>query len=84
MADKVDTYLEKMVDELTYYKEESLFSQREIMNIVKQRRKDEYTLVRKDSEVSFYLDAIKYERSLEVQKQKRLKKQRKAQKDAGI
>lgn len=30
MADKVDNQLEKMVDELTYYKEEALFSSKEL------------------------------------------------------
>lgn len=35
MADKVDNNLEKMVDELAYYKEEALFSAKEITKIVK-------------------------------------------------
>ena len=30
MADRVDTHLEKMVDEFTYYKEEALFNGKEI------------------------------------------------------
>ena len=30
MADKVDNIMEKIVDELTYYKEEALFSNKEI------------------------------------------------------
>ena len=34
MADKVDNNLEKMVDELAYYKEEALFSGKEITKIV--------------------------------------------------
>ena len=68
MADKVDNNLEKMVDELAYYKEESLFSAKEITKIVKQRKTDEYQLVRKDADVAFFLDAIKYERELETLK----------------
>jgi len=35
MADKVENILEKMVDEFTYYKDESLFSAKEITQIVK-------------------------------------------------
>jgi hypothetical protein len=84
MADKVDNNLEKMVDELAYYKEEALFSGKEITKIVKQRRADEYSMVRKDADVSFFLDAIKYERELEQLKLKRIKRQRKAAKEAGI
>jgi U3 small nucleolar RNA-associated protein 6 len=84
MADKVDSNLEKMVDELAYYKEEALFSQKELTRIVKQRRADEYSMVRKDADISFFLDAIKYERDLEQLKIKRIKRQRKAAKEAGI
>jgi len=62
MADKVDNHLEKMVDELAYYKEESLFSGKEITHIVKSRKAAEYSMMRKDADVSFFLDAIKYER----------------------
>ena len=38
MADKVENIMEKMVDELNYYKNEELFSRGEIKKIVKQRR----------------------------------------------
>jgi|DEB19_MinimDraft_2_1074335.scaffolds.fasta_scaffold302907_1 hypothetical protein len=44
MADKVDSLLEKMVDELAYYQKETLFSKKEITKIVKQRKKDEYSM----------------------------------------
>ena len=65
MADKVDNHLEKMVDELTFYKEEALFSGKEINSIVKTRKSAEYSMMRKDADVSFFLDAIKYERKLD-------------------
>lgn len=35
MADKVDALLEKMTDELAFYKDESLFSHAEITQLVK-------------------------------------------------
>ncbi len=84
MADKVDSQLEKMTDELQYYKDEALFSAKEITQLVKSRKAAEYNLVRKDADVSFFLDAIQYERKLEAVKLKRIAKQRKAQKEAGI
>ena len=65
MADKVDNHLEKMVDELNFYKEEALFSGKEITSIVKTRKSAEYSMMRKDADVSFFLDAIKYERKLD-------------------
>jgi hypothetical protein len=74
MADKVDNHLEKMVDELNFYKEEALFSGKEITYIVKTRKSNEYSMMRKDADVSFFLDAIKYERKLEQIKLKRMKK----------
>ena len=74
MADKVDNHLEKMVDELNFYKEEALFSGKEIIYIVKTRKSNEYSMMRKDADVSFFLDAIKYERKLEQIKLKRMKK----------
>jgi len=61
MADKVESLLEKMIDEFTYYKEESLFSGKEITQIVKKRKSDEYSLQRKDADVAMFLDSIKYE-----------------------
>jgi len=84
MADKVESLLEKMIDEFTYYKEESLFSGKEITQIVKKRKSDEYSLQRKDADVAMFLDSIKYEQRLEKIKIKRFKKQRKAQREAGI
>jgi hypothetical protein len=42
MADKVENIMEKMMDELTYYQTEEIFSKREIKKIVKQRRNQEY------------------------------------------
>jgi len=58
MADKVDSLLEKMVDEFAYYQKETLFSKKEITKIVKQRRKDEYLMQRKDADISMFLEAI--------------------------
>jgi uncharacterized protein (UPF0335 family) len=58
MADKVDSLLEKMVDELAYYQKETLFSKKEITKIVKQRKKDEYSMQRKDADISMFLEAI--------------------------
>jgi predicted N-acyltransferase len=84
MADKVDSQLEKMVDELQFYKDEALFSAKELTHLVKARKAAEYSLVRKDADVSFFLDAIKFERKLEATKRKRMARQRKAQKEAGI
>ena len=84
MADKVESLLEKMVDEFTYYKDESLFSGKEITQIVKKRKSDEYSMQRKDADVAMFLDAINYEQKLEKIKLTRLVKQRKAQREAGI
>jgi len=58
MADKVDSVLEKMVDEFAYYQKEALFSNKEITKIVKQRKKDEYLMQRKDAQISMFLEAI--------------------------
>jgi uncharacterized protein (UPF0335 family) len=58
MADKVDSLLEKMVDELAYYQKETLFSKKEITRIVKQRKKDEYSMQRKDAYIYMFLEAI--------------------------
>ena len=74
MADKVDEILEKMVDELIYYKDEGIFSHKEVKKIVKSRREAEYQCQRKDAQVAFFLDAIKYEQQLEKVKVKRKKK----------
>jgi hypothetical protein len=84
MADKVESLLEKMIDEFTYYKDESLFTGKEITSIVKKRKTDEYNMQRKDADVGMFLDSIKYEQQLEKIKLKRLKKQRRAQREAGI
>ena len=44
MADKVENILEKMTDELLWYQEESLFSNKQVKKIVKERRNHEYQL----------------------------------------
>ena len=62
MADKVENILEKMTDELLWYQEENLFSNRQVKKIVKQRRDHEYQLQRKDATVEYFLEAIGYER----------------------
>jgi len=84
MADKVESSMEKMVDEFTYYKQENLFSSKEITQIVKTRKSNEYTLFRKDADLTMFLDAIKYERRLEKIKLKRVKRQKKELKLAGV
>jgi len=44
MADKVETVMERMTDELQYYIKEEIFSKREVKKIVKERRNAEYKL----------------------------------------
>ena len=75
MSDRVESTLEKMVDEFAYYRDESLFSQKEITQIVKQRKLNEFAMCRKDADISFFLDAVKYEIELEKTKAKRVRKQ---------
>ena len=65
--------MEKMTDELLWYREENLFSVGQVKKIVKARRDHEYQLQRKDATIGFFLDAIKYERQLERVKIKRMK-----------
>ena len=73
MADKVDNILEKMTDELLWYSEESIFSKEQVKKIVKARRDQEYQLQRKDAQVSYFLDAIQYEKNLEKRKNRKKK-----------
>lgn len=73
MADKVENIMEKMMDELMYYKNEEIFNKGEIKKIVKSRRDQEYQMQRKDAVLSFFLEAIKFEQSLERNKVKRKK-----------
>ena len=75
MADKVENILERMTDELSYYICEDLFSKREVKKIVKERRNSEYKMQRKDANLLFFLDSIKFEKKLEKLRQKRVKKQ---------
>jgi U3 small nucleolar RNA-associated protein 6 len=75
MADKVETVLEKMTDELQFYLKEELFSKREVKKIVKSRRNFEYKLQRKDANVLFFLESIKFEKQLDKMRAKRKKKQ---------
>ena len=42
MGDKVEALMEKMVDELMYYREEEIFSARQVRKLVSQRRSHEY------------------------------------------
>jgi hypothetical protein len=65
MADKVENILEKMTDELQYYIKEEIFSKKEVKKIVKERRNSEYKLQRKDANLMFFLDSIKFEIKLE-------------------
>ena len=78
MADKVEQLMEKMVDELLYYKQEEIFSTKEVRKLVTTRRSHEYQLQRKDADVSFFLDAINYEKKIERVKTTRKKKLGKA------
>jgi hypothetical protein len=64
MGDKVEALMEKMVDELLYYREEELFSARQVRKLVHQRRKHEYQLQRKDADLSFFIQAIEYEQTV--------------------
>ena len=75
MADKVETVLEKMTDELQYYLRENLFSKKEVKKIVKERRNAEYKMQRKDASVMFFLESIKFERQLDKIRGKRVKRQ---------
>ena len=68
MADKVDQIMEYMLDEFNFYKKEELFSKKEIKGIVTQRRTHEYQLFRKDAAVSYFIDAINYEKQLSKNK----------------
>ena len=81
MGDKVDNILEKMTDELLWYSEESIFSKEQVKKIVRSRRDHEYQLQRKDAQVSFFLDAIHYEKSLERRKNKKKKELEKINSD---
>jgi len=65
MADKVENILEKMTDELQYYIKEEIFSKKEVKKIVKERRNSEYKLQKKDANLMFFLDSIKFEIKLE-------------------
>ena len=64
MADKVDNIMEHMLPEFEFYQREELFSIKEIKQIVKHRRQDEYLMFRKDAAVEFFIDAINYEKEL--------------------
>ena len=72
MADKVENILEKMTDELQYYIKEEIFSKKEVKKIVKERRNSEYKLQRKDANLIFFLDSIKFEIKLEKSKSKNI------------
>lgn len=74
MADKVENILERMTDELQYYIKEELFSKREVKKIVKERRNAEYKMQRKDANLLFFLDSIKFEKSLDKLRAKRVHK----------
>ena len=73
MADKVETIMEKMVDEFKHYQELELFSKKEIRQLVRRRRQHEYTLQAKTSELLQFIDAIKFEKQLERLRAKRKK-----------
>ena len=74
MADKVDNVLEHMLQEFNFYQTEDLFSNREIKNILKSRRAQEYQMHRKDAQVEFFIDAINYEQQLWTKKNQRKQK----------
>ena len=71
MADKVDNVLEHMLQEFNFYQTEDLFSSREIKNILKNRRAQEYQMHRKDAQVDYFIEAINYEQTLWTKKNQR-------------
>ena len=73
MADKVETVLEKMTDELQYYVAQELFSKREVKKLVKERRNAEYRMQRKDATLLFFMDSINFEKRLDKLRMKRKK-----------
>jgi U3 small nucleolar RNA-associated protein 6 len=75
MADKVEAIMEQMTEELQYYLREELFSKREVKRIVKERRNFEYRLQRKDANLLFFLDSIKFEKKLDRLRAKRVHRQ---------
>ena len=81
MGDKVEAILEKMVDELMWYQDEEIFGKKEVRKIVKERRDAEYRVQRKDATITFFLDAINYEKGLERAKNRRKKKLEKVNAD---
>ena len=68
MADKVDNIMEHMLQEFQYYHSEDIFSRKEIKAIVKSRRSHEYQMFRKDAQISYFLEAINYEKDLWTKK----------------
>ena len=74
MADRVDNIMEHMLEEFNFYQIEELFSKGEIKNIVRNRRSQEYQMHRKDADVSYFLDAINYEKKLQKTKVHRKQK----------
>jgi hypothetical protein len=74
MADRVDNIMEHMMEEFNFYQIEELFSKGEIKNIVRLRRASEYQMHRKDADVSYFLDAITYEKKLQKTKVNRKQK----------
>ena len=73
MADKVDNLIEKMTDELLFYLEEGIFTDKEVKQIVKNRRSQEYSMQRKDAQVTYFIDSISFEKKLEKLKTRRKK-----------
>jgi len=71
MADRVENIMEHMLQEFNFYTREDLFSRREIRTIVKTRRSQEYLMQRKDAEVAYFLQAVRYEKDLQRKKQAR-------------
>ena len=62
------------MEEFNFYQIEELFSKGEIKNIVRLRRASEYQMHRKDADVSYFLDAITYEKKLQKTKVNRKQK----------
>ena len=63
-----------MTDELLFYQDEGIFTEKEVQKIVKTRRNQEYQLQRKDAQVTYFIDSIGFEKKLD-----KLKLQRKKQ-----
>ena len=73
MADVVSRILERMLPEILATERSHIFTKGEVQQIVKERTRYEYVLVRKESKIQDYLRYVQYELKLELLKQTRKK-----------